>query len=171
MAPSDDYTMDLCVKHDTGKLIVPVRCCAPKAECVLEGSLDFGFVTCGGVSDPSRQVHVVNQGNRPGQWASQVEGTIPMQLKPPSGSLEPGEKQAVTATLQDISAGQFTGALVLSTDARQHPKRYSCSAQAVGAAFQIVGHSGQTMLEVRSAQSCKCHCPRTYHYMYKLACR
>lgn len=152
MAISEDYNVDMYIKHDSGRLTVPVRCSAPKAECVLDGSLDFGFVTCGGASIPSREVHVINRGNRPGKWAAQAEGTIPLQLQPESGSLEPGEKQTVTAALQDISAGQFTGALVLTTDARPHPKRYSCSAQAVGATFQIVGQSGQTMLEVRSAK-------------------
>ena len=153
ISTSEDYNVDLCIKHDGGKLSVPVRCRAPKAECVLDGSLDFGFVSCGEGSTPSRQVHVVNRGNRPGKWAAQTEGTIPLQLQPESGSLEPGEKQIVTAVLQDISTGQFTGALALSTDARPNPKRYSCSAQAVAASFQVVGHSGQTMLEVRSTKS------------------
>jgi hypothetical protein len=152
MQTAGEYNADLCIRHDSGKLMVPVRCSAPKGECVLEGSLDFGFVTCGGGSDPTRQVYIVNQGNRPGKWAISLgEGTIPLQFKPDSGSLRPGERQTVTATLQEITAGEYTGSVLLSTDALPHPKCYSCNAQAVGATFQIVGKSGQTMLEVCSS--------------------
>jgi hypothetical protein len=151
MEVAEDYFAELCVRHDSDKYMVPIRCSAPKAECVLDGGLDFGFVTCGG-PDPSRQVYIVNQGNRPGSWAIALgEGTIPLQLKPNSGSLEPGDRQALTATLQEISAGEYTASVALSTDGRPNPKRYSCNAQAVTAAFQVVGSSGQTVLDVCSS--------------------
>ena len=62
-------------------------------------------------------------------------------------------RQAVTATLQDISIGQYVGSVALSTGAGKNPKRYSCNAQAVTATFQTVGQRGQTLLEVRYGQS------------------
>lgn len=149
-----DHSTELWVQYDGGKEVVPIHCCAPKCECVLQGSLDFGLVTCGSGTDPSRQVYVVNEGKRAGEWSLSVgEGSIPLQLKPASGSLGPGERQAVTATLQDISIGQYVGSVALSTGAGKNPKRYSCNAQAVTATFQTVGQRGQTLLEVRYGQS------------------
>jgi hypothetical protein len=173
LATAGDLNAEISIKHDSGQLVVPVCCCAPKGECVLDGSLDFGFVTCGGGTDPSRKVHVVNQGNRPGAWAiSFGEGNnIPLQLKPERGTLEPGERQEVSATLHEISAGQHTGSLVLTTDGRKDPKLYSCSAQAVSAAFNVVGQGGQTMLEVRPTQNCMCHFSLVCGYMCEPACR
>jgi hypothetical protein len=146
LSTADDFEADLCIRHDSGTEVIPVLCYAPKADCVLEGDLDFSVITSG--TEATRQIQIVNKGCRSGEWSASSEGSLPLQLVPSKGFLEPGQTQEVIVTMQDVGTGQFMGTVVLTTSGQPSPKRYTASVQAVGAAFQIVGHSGQTMLEV-----------------------
>jgi hypothetical protein len=145
-AQKSDIQDEIIIASQGCAIPVKVCCSVPRPNIVLQGDLNFAMVPSG--SSVSTEAILKNEGAIAGSWTAAIDGDLPVNVSPTSGTLEPGAEEKLTVSLRDVEAGQATADLVITTTGHTPPLRAAVHMTSVNVSLDVLDSNGRLATEV-----------------------